>query len=109
VDGFVRGERHVRGSRVELEIALALEGPAGSPRWAKGVIDLAFIEADRVVVVDYKTDLTARPREHALQLEAYAMAAESIFGKKAEAWIFYLNGGGRAVRLEALGFSSGAY
>jgi ATP-dependent exoDNAse (exonuclease V) beta subunit len=87
---------------VELEVAIALDGPRGSPRWARGVIDLAFIEADRVVVVDYKTDAAIYPRRHAAQLGEYARAAESIFKKRPEAWVFYLYGGGRAVRLDGL-------
>ena len=103
---FARSELGARAAAsrekaVELEVAIALDPAPLSPRWARGVIDLAFVEADRVVVVDYKTDVTIRPAGHAAQLGAYARAAEAIFGKPAEAWVFYLYGGGRAIRLDA--------
>ena len=102
---FLRSElgsraRAAKERSVELGIAVALEPEPLSPRWARGVIDLAFIEEARVVVVDYQTDAAMLPKGHAVQLGIYAKAAESVFGKKAEAWIFYLYGGGRAVRLE---------
>jgi ATP-dependent helicase/nuclease subunit A len=103
---FLKSELGIRaaaaGERaVELGVAIALEGQSGSPRWERGVIDLAFIEADRVVVVDYKTDSAIHPKGHAAQLGEYARAARAIFGKPVEAWIFYLYGGGRAVGLGA--------
>ncbi len=85
---------------VELDIALALDGSPLSPRCGRGVIDLAFIEKGRVVVVDYKTDTVLHARAHEPQLGAYARAAREIFGLPSEAYIFYLYGGGRAIRLE---------
>jgi ATP-dependent exoDNAse (exonuclease V) beta subunit len=98
------GERYV-----ELKVAIALAGPEpegrGSPRVAKGSIDLAFVDGGKAIVVDYKTDSAMVPNGHELQLAAYERAAQDIFGLPAEAWVFYLYGGGRAVRAagEALG------
>jgi ATP-dependent helicase/nuclease subunit A len=90
-------ERHA-----ELAVALAPEGPASpnESRYLKGVIDLAFVEGERVVVVDYKTDSAIVPGIHALQVAAYGRAASEIFGRPAESWIFYLYGGGRALRVD---------
>jgi hypothetical protein len=53
-----------------------------------------------VVVVDYKTDSAIGAGKHDLQLAAYRRAAAEIFGLPAEAWVFYLYGGGRAVAVD---------
>ena len=61
----------------EMKIAICLRvDPAqdtGAQR-ARGVIDLAFIEADRVVVVDYKTDAAIAAGGHDMQIAAYGRA-----------------------------------
>jgi ATP-dependent exoDNAse (exonuclease V) beta subunit len=102
-----------RERRVELKIAIALESDASPgasprsprPRYARGSIDLAFVEGGKVVIVDYKTDAVMAEDAHELQVAAYERAAADIFGLPAEAWIFYLYGGGRAVRVDADGRS----
>ena len=84
----------------EMKIAIGLRvDPAQAPgaHRARGVIDLAFIEADRVVVVDYKTDAAIAAGGHDMQIAAYGRAASEIFGLPAEAWVFYLYGGGKAL------------
>jgi ATP-dependent helicase/nuclease subunit A len=88
------GERHV-----ELKVAIALDESTSrdAPKYARGSIDLAFVEPGRVVVVDFKTDSTISAGAHELQVNAYKRAAESIFGLPAQAWVFYLYGGGRAI------------
>jgi ATP-dependent exoDNAse (exonuclease V) beta subunit len=87
---------------VELKVAIGLDETASrnAPRTAKGSVDLAFAEGDRVVVVDYKTDTAVRGGEHDLQVAAYVRAARDIFGRPAEGWVFYLYGGGIALRVE---------
>jgi ATP-dependent helicase/nuclease subunit A len=82
--------------QVELKVAIGYRSGA---RIAKGSIDLAFVEAGKVVVVDYKTDASIMAGSHDFQVSAYARAASEIFGLPAEAWVFYLNGGGRAIRV----------
>jgi ATP-dependent helicase/nuclease subunit A len=86
--------------RVELKIAMGYKGAA---RFAKGSVDLAFIEPGHVVVVDYKTDAAIDVGAHDFQLAAYRRAAAEIFALPAEAWVFYLYGGGRAMRLPERG------
>jgi ATP-dependent helicase/nuclease subunit A len=94
--------------RVELGIVVPASGGAVAPnapgrpcpRYARGSIDLAFIEPGRVVVVDYKTDSRYEGRAHELQVAAYKRAASEIFGLPAEAWVFYLYGGGKAVEVD---------
>jgi ATP-dependent exoDNAse (exonuclease V) beta subunit len=76
--------------------------PAVSRR-ARGSIDLAFVEGRRIVIVDYKTDSGLVPGEHDLQIAAYKRAASEIFGLPAEAWVFYLYGGGKAFIVDAEG------
>ena len=93
--------------RVELKIAISLKDDALpnlgrrsiGPRYARGSIDLAFVESGKVVVVDYKTDSYLAIGAHAIQVAAYEKAASDIFRLPSEAWIFYLYGGGRAVRV----------
>ncbi|HRY55944.1 MAG TPA: UvrD-helicase domain-containing protein [Spirochaetia bacterium] len=93
---------------VEWRIAIAYRSPSGAERIAKASVDLAFVERGeggegRVVVVDYKTDERLEPERHELQVAAYRRAAAEILGLPAEAWIFYLYGGGRAVPVDADG------
>ncbi len=83
--------------RAEWRVALAYRDPSGAERVARASVDLVFVEAGRAVVVDYKTDAELDPARHGLQVEAYRRAAGEILGLPAEAWIFYLYGGGRAV------------
>ncbi len=57
----------------------------------RGTVDLWFEEAGEIIVVDYKTDTTARPETYAPQLALYALAIERALGKRpAEAWLHFL-------------------
>jgi len=100
------GERYV-----ELDVAIGLEyavstnarPSANAPRYARGIVDLAFAEADRIVVVDYKTDGAVASGEHDVRVAAYGRAVAAIFAKPVELWVFYLYGGGIALKLDANG------
>jgi ATP-dependent exoDNAse (exonuclease V) beta subunit len=87
---------------VELKVAIGLDETAAhnAPRLARGSVDLAFVEEGRIVVVDYKTDASIETGGHDLQVAAYKRAAEAIFGRRAEAWVFYLYGGGIALGVD---------
>ena len=84
---------------VELPVAIGPGGTVASNalRYLKGSIDLAFAEGEAMVVVDYKTDQAIEAGRHDLQVAAYGRAAEAIFGRRAETWVFYLYGGGIAL------------
>ena len=53
-------------------------------------VDLLIKEADRVIVVDFKTDSEKKPGYYDRQLELYKEAAESVFGLPAETKLVYL-------------------
>jgi ATP-dependent helicase/nuclease subunit A len=65
-------------SHRELPIDLSLE----DGRRLEGVIDLAFVELDRWVVVDFKTDTTASSR-YERQLQWYLYALSKLTGRDA--------------------------
>jgi len=94
--------------RAEMRIAIGIQGDprhveAAAARRARGVIDLVFVEDGRVVVIDYKTDASIATGGHELQVAAYKRAASEIYGLPAEAWVFYLYGGGRALLVDEEG------
>lgn len=51
----------------------------------EGIVDLAFLEDDRWIVVDFKTD--AAVEQYKPQASWYAFALERITGKQVEAWL----------------------
>ena len=59
----------------------------------QGIIDAYFIEDDRVVIVDYKTDRVSDPEELAgryhVQLEYYARALSAMTGREISELIIY--------------------
>ena len=63
----------------------------------QGVVDLAMIKDDSILILDYKTDSVSgeavldRARDYAPQLRLYALAMERIIGRKVEAaWLHFL-------------------
>ena len=87
----VLGQRAARAQTVEKEFGFLT---AIGETIVAGVIDLWFIESDRLVVVDYKTD--RRPSEEKLrayerQLQFYAITLEKLTGRPVdEAYLFLL-------------------
>ncbi len=85
----------VRAAEVEhrREVAVSLGEVAGSERSAsleptllEGVVDLCFLDGERWVVVDYKTDrsLGEALAVYAVQLQAYGRAIAAATGKPVE-------------------------
>ena len=61
----------------------------------EGVVDLCFVDGDRLVVVDYKTDLLssaeeapAAARRYRLQAGAYALALGTALGRRVDRVVF---------------------
>jgi ATP-dependent helicase/nuclease subunit A len=71
----------------------------------QGVIDCFFIEDNNIILVDYKTDYITDDEEEKLitrykkQMELYAMALESITGRKVSEKILYAFSIGREIRI----------
>ena len=59
----------------------------------QGIIDVCFIEDDRYVILDYKTDnvdsMDELKHRYKKQLECYKLALEKITGKKVSEMIIY--------------------
>jgi len=77
--------RHHREYPLCLALPPAVPGEHG--RWLEGVIDLAFLENGRWVVVDFKTDADSAPRraQYERQLQWYAYALAKLTGIPASA------------------------
>ncbi len=71
----------------------------------QGVIDLMFVEDDKIVLIDYKTDYVEnghefeKAKEYQVQIDAYAYAIEKLMGKEVKEKIIYLLHNGTAVSL----------
>jgi CRISPR/Cas system-associated exonuclease Cas4 (RecB family) len=83
-----------RATRVEREFDFLM---AVEDLVIHGQVDLWFEEGGELVIVDYKTDsVTAaeahrRARDHALQLQLYALAVERFAGRAPDhAWLHFL-------------------
>jgi len=79
---------------------------AGEQILLQGVVDCCLLEADGLVIIDYKTDavrsdseIAARSRWYAGQLRAYARAMSRIFGRPVKECVLYFLTPGRAVSL----------
>jgi ATP-dependent helicase/nuclease subunit A len=81
-------ERARQARRVlrEAPVLLALDGQ----RLFEGVIDLAFEEPERWVIVDYKTDEGALPVHYRQQLGWYVYTVARLTGKPAEGWLLHV-------------------
>ena len=62
----------------------------------QGIIDAYFIEDDKIVIVDYKTDRVDDPKElsdrYHVQLEYYARALSAMTGREISELIIYSTG-----------------
>jgi ATP-dependent helicase/nuclease subunit A len=74
----------------------------------EGVLDLCFVDGDRLVVVDYKTDrlssgadVPAAARRYRLQAGAYALALDLALGQRVDRVVLlFLASPGAAVEYE---------
>jgi ATP-dependent exoDNAse (exonuclease V) beta subunit len=65
--------------RRELPFVLALPSARGTVRLLRGQIDLLVFDEQGVEVVDYKHARRADPDDYRFQLEAYALAARTLY------------------------------
>ncbi len=68
-----------RSLRRELPFALSLPAPPGTTRVLRGQIDLLVLDERGVEVVDYKHARRGEPEAYRFQLEAYALAARTLY------------------------------
>ena len=84
---------------VETEVPFTMRMPSG-PGFVSGIMDLVVRFEDRTRIVDFKTDGTVLPGSHDVQLGIYRRAAESIWGRPSESFLYYLRSG-EAVRTDS--------
>jgi ATP-dependent exoDNAse (exonuclease V) beta subunit len=80
--------RLAKGVHSEMPVTLRVD----EKRVFEGIIDLAFVETGRWVIVDFKTtqDLDAKRAQYARQLQWYAYAVSQIRATEVESWILGL-------------------
>ncbi len=93
-DGFfVSDVWGAAGTALNIESELAftlLTEHEGREITVNGIMDLVIELADRVIIVDFKTDRYCLPEEYSTQMKLYVRAARSIYSKPAECRLFYL-------------------
>ena len=100
------GQRLIAAPSVEREWPFTMQLREGSPTMVQGIVDAAFLEDGKWILVDYKTDRDTRegifvPR-HEKQMNWYRTAVERLteFPVK-EMWLFALRAG-RAYRVRRM-------
>ena len=89
------GRRLIAAPRVEREWPFTMQLRPDAPTLVQGIVDAAFLENDRWILVDYKTDRDTRqgvfvPR-HEKQMNWYRIAVQRLTGcPVAEMWLFAL-------------------
>jgi len=106
--GFIASERGLEAARardarragapdaifeIEYPFVWRGEADAGKAVLLSGSMDLVYGGPDGLVVVDFKTDARQEPAHHAFQLSVYRDAAEAIFQRPSQAYIYYLRHG----------------
>ena len=111
IDAFLSsplGQRLRRAETVNRERAFCLIVPfpeTGDEALVQGNIDCYFFEGDRIVLLDYKTDvisgnLDARVAHHTPQMRLYKRALENLYpGKTVEVYLHFFSVS-RSVRVE---------
>ena len=100
------GQRLITAGEVQREWPFTMQIREDSPTMVQGIVDAAFLEDGRWILIDYKTDRDTRkeifiPR-HEKQMNWYRTAVERLTHKPVqEMWLFALRGG-KAYRVERI-------
>lgn len=92
------GQRLLASPEIHREWKFAMQISPRKTTIVQGIIDVAFLEGDGWVLLDYKTDWdtaqeTFVPR-HAMQMNWYRIALERLTGRKVrEMWLYALRAG----------------
>ncbi len=83
-----------RDSKFESELSFLLNiGVDNNPVYINGQIDLLIEKEDEITIIDFKTDKFKDVEEYALQMFLYRKAAENIYNKPVNSYLFYLREG----------------
>ncbi|MCR5263665.1 MAG: UvrD-helicase domain-containing protein [Clostridiales bacterium] len=98
------GRRLVSSDEIRREWPFTMRLKEDSPTMVQGIVDAAFTENGRWVLIDYKTDRDTRPEvfipRHEKQMNWYRIAVERLTGREVkEMWLFALRDG-KAYRVE---------
>ncbi len=68
----------------------------------QGIIDLFFIEDDKIILIDYKTDKNVSniKEKYYLQMEIYSLALEDLIGKKVSERYIYCTTNSQFIKIE---------
>ena len=100
------GQRMIAAGEVRREWPFTMQIRDDSPTMIQGIVDAAFLEDDRWILIDYKTDRDTRKEafvsRHEKQMNWYRTAVERLTHKPVqEMWLFALRGG-KAYRVERI-------
>jgi len=92
------GQRMLASATVKREAAFTMKIDPPGATMVQGIIDCAFLENGKWVLIDYKTDRDTAPERfvprHTMQMNWYRTALERITGVSvAEMWLFALRSG----------------
>lgn len=92
------GHRLIHADTLHREWPFTMQLREGSATMIQGIVDAAFLEDDRWILIDYKTDRDTRPQvfipRHEKQMNWYRIAVERLTGCPAgEMWLFALRSG----------------
>ena len=92
------GQRMLASPEIHREWKFAMQITDDRPTIVQGIIDVAFLEGDAWVLLDYKTDWDTSPEHfvprHAMQMNWYRVALERLTGRKVgEMWLYALRAG----------------
>ena len=105
------GRRMLASPEIHREWKFAMQITEDRPTIVQGIIDVAFLDGDTWVLLDYKTDWDTVPEHfvprHAMQMNWYRVAIERLTGRKTgEMWLYALRAG-EAFRVERMDPLSG--
>ncbi len=93
----------IMGKEQRMEIPQPVE-PSGDIVLIQGIIDAYFVEGNKIIIADYKTDFVREPsrlvNHYYVQLELYKRAVEQITGKTVTEKILYSVTLGKEVTLK---------